>query len=177
MKNNWFTLGVKFVLTLIVIMFVIFMSIIVTLGMTRASSFDNDNDIHCLAEVVYFEARGEEFIGQLAVAVVVMNRVKSDEYPDNVCDVAHQGLYHKNGVPVRYKCSFSYWCVGKKEIITDMDAGLRAVAVTQMVLSGITLESVSDATHYHANYVKPFLSKDAELVDQIGRHKFYSRRR
>ena len=177
MKNNWFTLGAKFMLVFIVIVFVILMSILVTLGMTRASSFDNDNDIHCLAEVVYFEARGEEFIGQLAVAVVVMNRVKSDEYPDNVCDVAHQGLYHKNGVPVRHKCSFSYWCDGKKEIITDMDAWLRAVAVTQMVLSGITLESVSDATHYHANYVNPFWSKDAELLDQIGRHKFYNRRR
>ena len=177
MKSNWFSIGAKCMLAFIIVVFVIFMSIIVTLGVSKASSFDSDNDLHCLAEVVYFEARGEEFIGQLAVAVVVMNRVKNDEYPDNVCDVAHQGLYHKNGVPIRHKCSFSYWCDGKKEIITDIDAWLRAIAVTQMVLSGITLESVSDATHYHANYVKPFWSKDAELVDQIGRHKFYSRRK
>ena len=175
MKSNWFSIGAKCMLAFIIVVFVIFMSIIVTLGVSKASSFDSDNDLHCLAEVVYFEARGEEFIGQLAVAVVVMNRVNNDKYPDNICDVAHQGLYHKNGVPVRHKCSFSYWCDGKKEIITDMDAWLRAIAVTQMVLSGITLESVSDATHYHANYVKPFWSKDAELVDQIGGHKFYSR--
>ena len=131
----------------------------------------------CMALNMYHEAKNQSMLGQLAVGQVVMNRVEDKRFPDNVCDVAHQGLYHKNGVPVRHKCSFSYWCDGKKEIITDMDAWLRAISVTQMVLSGITLESVSDATHYHANYVNPFWSKDAELLDQIGRHKFYNRRK
>ena len=44
----------------------------------------------CLADAVYFEARGEPVRGQEAVAQVVMNRVFSGFYPDNVCGVVYQ---------------------------------------------------------------------------------------
>src|SRR4029434_3675081 len=41
----------------------------------------------CLADAVYFESRGEVKRGQIAVAQVVMNRVFSGFYPNNVCGV------------------------------------------------------------------------------------------
>jgi spore germination cell wall hydrolase CwlJ-like protein len=64
---------------------------------------------NCLAEAVYFEARSEPFIGQIAVAGVVLERVQRPEYPNNVCDVVHQGHY-VGGMPIRNRCAFSYWC-------------------------------------------------------------------
>src|SRR3569623_107391 len=47
-------------------------------------------DMICLAQAVYFESRGEPSEGQLAVAEVVINRAKSDLYPDSYCDVIRQ---------------------------------------------------------------------------------------
>ncbi len=47
----------------------------------------------CLAEAVYFEARGEAVRGQIAVAQVVMNRVFSGKYPDTVCGAVYQNKH------------------------------------------------------------------------------------
>ena len=51
--------------------------------------------VMCLALNVYHEAKNQSLIGQIAVAQVVMNRVKDERYPDNVCDVVYQGQYYK----------------------------------------------------------------------------------
>lgn len=45
---------------------------------------------HCLATTVYREARGENYSGQVAVALVVRNRVLSDKFPDTPCQVMLQ---------------------------------------------------------------------------------------
>ena len=60
----------------------------------------------CLAEAIYFESRGEPFLGQVAVGVVVLRRVASPRFPNNICDVIHEGKYWK-GHPVKNSCSFS----------------------------------------------------------------------
>ena len=44
----------------------------------------------CLAMAIYFEARGEPTVGQIAVAHVIMNRVESDDFPNTVCGVVTQ---------------------------------------------------------------------------------------
>ena len=46
-------------------------------------------DLRCLAENIYFEARGEPLRGQYAVAEVTLNRVASPHFPDTICDVVH----------------------------------------------------------------------------------------
>ena len=48
------------------------------------------NDIILLARVIHGEARGEIYKGMVAVGAVVLNRVESDEFPDNIRDVAVQ---------------------------------------------------------------------------------------
>ena len=45
----------------------------------------------CLATAIYFEARGEPTVGQIAVGQVIMSRVADYRYPDNVCDVVKEG--------------------------------------------------------------------------------------
>lgn len=61
-------------------------------------------ELHCLASAVYREANAEPEAGQLAVAQVVMNRVRSPHYPNSVCGViAQRGQfpwYHKKGMKV-----------------------------------------------------------------------------
>ena len=71
-----------------------------------------DDDEHCLALNIYFEARGEEDIrGKYAVADVVMYRWMHVNYPDDICDVVQDGHYHewKPDLPIRHKCQFSWW--------------------------------------------------------------------
>ena len=64
------------------------------LGLFNAS--ERARQEKCLAEAVYFEARGEAVRGQIAVAQVVMNRVFSGYYPNTVCGVVFQ-----NAPPLR----------------------------------------------------------------------------
>ena len=68
----------------------------------------------CVAMAVYFEARGEPTAGQIAVAHVIQNRIEDPRYPDNACDVVKQG-YYWNGIPIRNKCQFSFYCDGKSD--------------------------------------------------------------
>ncbi len=58
------------------------------------SSSTNSNDLNLLARVVYAEARGEPYEGQVAVAAVTLNRVKSSSFPNTLAGVVYQsGAY------------------------------------------------------------------------------------
>ena len=78
-------------------------------------------EVECLTEAIYFEARGETFVGQLAVANVILERVRDSRFPPTVCEVVHAGRYWE-GNPIRNRCAFSYWCDGKPEIMKDKQA-------------------------------------------------------
>ena len=59
---------------------------------SRSDSRENINpDLELLARVIYAESRGEPFIGQVAVGAVVINRIKSNEFPETVEGVVYQG--------------------------------------------------------------------------------------
>lgn len=77
----------------------------------------------CLAEAIYFEARGESDEGQAAVAQVVMNRVSSGLYPPTICGVVFQNRHRRNA------CQFSFACEGRALRITEADARRRAVRI------------------------------------------------
>ena len=47
------------------------------------------NDLDCLVEAVYYEARSEGVIPKIAVANVILQRVKSKKYPSTICEVVH----------------------------------------------------------------------------------------
>lgn len=57
---------------------------------TSSSSSSSSTDLNLLARVVYGEARGEPYTGQVAVAAVVLNRVKSSSFPNTVAGVVYQ---------------------------------------------------------------------------------------
>jgi|TARA_R100001163_G_scaffold7619_1_gene7937 spore germination cell wall hydrolase CwlJ-like protein len=132
------------------------------------------DELSCLAEAVYFEARSEPFVAQLAVANVILTRVDSHRYPDNICDVVHQSKKWK-GKPIRNKCQFSYWCDGKPETIANVDAYQQSVSAAELALQGAVLSHTGGATHYHAAYVTPYWSVDEDfmVLGQVGSHIFY----
>ena len=147
-------------------------SILIILNNTVVKA--EEKEVACLAEVVYFEARSEGLLSQLGVAVVVLNRANLHDYPSNLCDVVHQSKLWK-GNPIRNKCMFSYWCDGKSERITDHDAYETSLFISKLALNGVTIKYIQDATHYHAQYVKPFWATSPRFkrLVQLGSHIFY----
>ncbi|GJD49209.1 hypothetical protein OPKNFCMD_1939 [Methylobacterium crusticola] len=130
-----------------------------------------EKEQRCLAEAVYFEARGEPEQGQAAVAQVVLNRAKSGLYPANICGVVYQNRHRYMG------CQFSFACEGRSLRITDDASWQAAARVARAVVDGRTyLADVGGATHYHADYVRPRWSRRLKKMDVIGRHIFYQLR-
>ncbi len=125
----------------------------------------------CLAEAIYFEARGESEQGQAAVAQVVLNRVASGLYPTTICGVVYQNRQRRNA------CQFSFACDGRSLRVDEPDAWRTAVRIADEVSTGATYVSdVGGATHYHANYARPRWARSLEKMDVIGRHIFYKLR-
>lgn len=57
---------------------------------TSSSSSSYNSNLNLLARVIYGEARGEPYTGQVAVGAVVMNRVKSSSFPNTISGVVYQ---------------------------------------------------------------------------------------
>ena len=88
--------------------------------------------ITCLAENIYFEARGESFKAKIAVANVTRNRVEDSRWPSTYCEVIQQGPVRESWktkqnndllpservyYPVKHRCQFSWYCDGQADII------------------------------------------------------------
>ena len=121
----------------------------------------------CLAEALYFEARGETVKGQFAVAEVILNRVKSSRFPDTLCGVINQGTGRK------YQCQFTYTCDGHAEVIAEPRAFVRVGKVARAVMDGLAGSLTSGATHYHTTAVSPNWSRVYKRTARIGVHLFY----
>tara|TARA_R110000765_G_scaffold104372_1_gene194149 strand:+ start:258 stop:749 length:492 start_codon:yes stop_codon:yes gene_type:complete len=134
--------------------------------------FNLNEEELCLVQAIYFEARGESFIGQLAVGSVILQRLESKSFPNTICGVVQSGKYWK-GNPVKNKCAFSYWCDGKTEKMYNYNSYDEAVNAANLVLSGASISLLNKATHYHAFYVKPNWSTKMKKVIRIGKHLFY----
>ncbi len=57
---------------------------------TSSSSSDNSSNLNLLAHLIYAEARGEPYTGQVAIGGVVLNRVKSSSFPNTIPGVIYQ---------------------------------------------------------------------------------------
>lgn len=121
----------------------------------------------CMAEAIYFEARGESIEGQYAVAEVILNRVDSANYPDSVCGVVNQGTGR------RYACQFTYTCDGLPDVVTDQRAWHRAGHIASTMLDGAPRSLTAGATHYHAHYVNPHWARVYPQTARYGSHIFY----
>ncbi len=137
-----------------------------------------DRDLNCMAQNVYFEAASESFVGQIAVAQVVMNRVQSEHFPSTPCDVIFEGPRYisskGNILPVKHRCQFSWYCDGKFESINDKKAWDLAVNVAMRVLLKTLPDITEGSLWYHSTSVNPYWAKTKTKVTQIDNHIFYS---
>ena len=108
----------------------------------------------CLATVVYLEARGEDHLGQMAVAEVVMNRVSSEGFPDSVCAVARQ----------KGQFAFNSKLAYKVERSPSLQVAKEAIKQNTNITKG--------ATHFHSGK-KPYWAKVLLPTVKIGKHRFY----
>ena len=136
------------------------------------------SEIECLAKNIYFEAAVESTAGQLAVAQVTLNRVKSKHYPDSVCEVVYEGLKDANGFPKRDRCQFSWYCDGKGDIPKEGRLWNESLDLANYVVERQDdLRDITDgATHYHATYIDaPRWTARKKVTTSIDQHIFYRR--
>lgn len=124
-------------------------------GGTSSGGSSTSSDLNLLARVVYGEARGEEYVGQVAVAAVVLNRVKSSSFPNTIAGVVYQ--------------AGAFDCVADGQINLSPDS--TAMKAAQDALNGW------DPTYGCLFYYNPrtatsawMLSRPVKLV--IGEHNF-----
>ena len=124
---------------------------------------------NCLARAVYFEARSESELGQLAVARVILNRTKDPAYPKTICGVVYQGSNQRNS------CQFSFACDGLPDDVKQPAAWANSKRIAQKAMDGTkSMQIMSTATNYHADYVRPKWAGNMKRLVKIGRHIFYS---
>lgn len=127
----------------------------------------------CLALNIYFEARDQEPLGQIAVAQVVLNRVESEDYPDEPCAVVKEGPTYSWApeVPVRHRCQYSWYCDGLSDDPKNRQAW--GYAVINALVAKYTPDVTGGATHYHAFYVSPAWADHLVPTVTIGDHLFF----
>ena len=129
---------------------------------------------YCLAQNIYYEARGSNLADRAGVANVVMNRTKDRRYPETICEVVRQGRQDANGNMIRNQCQFSWYCDGKSDVPQDIDRWIDAQMLAWEMIENNKYRGLTEgATHYHATYVSPSWARDLQLVGRIGAHIFY----
>ena len=125
--------------------------------------------VDCLAQNMYFESGWEPEAGQIAVAMVTINRQESGNYPRTICGVVKQ--------KIASTCQFSWVCEYKtiNNINRDVYMRVRALAVYVYANREHIKDPSKGALFYHADYVNPGW-RNMVYLTKIGRHKFYNRK-
>ncbi len=123
-------------------------------------------DVACLATNVWFEARGSPFVDKLAVAQVVVNRVRDPAHPDTVCGVVHEPF------------QFSWTVDDRPDEVrirnrAERDAWLDSIVAALTALDGRTPDLAPGATHFHAVGVSPEWAEAFEAIARWGGHRYY----
>jgi spore germination cell wall hydrolase CwlJ-like protein len=121
----------------------------------------------CLAEAVYFEGRNETFEGQIAIAQVVLNRVRSGKWPDTICAVIRQGRGDN--------CQFPAVCKAGERPADSDTSWQRAAWIADDAAAGRAwLSELTDATHYHNASAKPPWRLSMKFIRKVGWRMFYA---
>lgn len=140
----------------------------------------SEEDKYCLQQNIFWEARNQSTLGQVAVAWVTLNRLESNRFPDTICGVVKQGRQNADGSMVRNQCQFSWYCDGKSDRVPNNVIAQRAWEDAGLVAEVVLLDwvrnktsPVSAAVMYHADYVNPYWAASYDQVVQIDSHIFY----
>ena len=149
-----------------------------------------NEELHCMAQNIYWEARNQSRVGMIAVGRVVINRMQDTRFPNDICAVIKEGPVRESWktrqtpdpddavyYPKRDRCQFSWYCDGKKDDIpmADIDYAWRTAQdiAFEIIYNDRWRGVVEGATHYHANYVKPKWRHSLHYVGRVDDHLFY----
>lgn len=134
-------------------------------------------EVYCLGQAIYHEARGEPDSGQWAVASVILNRTQARQYPNTVCGVVFQNAHLPN------RCQFSFACDGRPDDgghgnRIDRESWVKSHLMAQIAyrkfLAGKQHENgLTTAMHFHTTSVSPNWASSYVAVATIGAHIFY----
>ena len=132
-----------------------------------------EEEIVCLAENIYWEARSESTAGKVAVGLVTLNRVKDDRFPDTICGVVKQTKYYPSGRIDLHSCQFSWYCDGKSDKPTE-DCWKDILVLAAILYGWKTKEDITDgALWYHSKKVYPNWAPTYMKTVSIDNHIFY----
>ena len=133
------------------------------------------NELTCLAENIYFEARSETSKGKEAIAWVTLNRLMSPRYPNTICEVVKQANKNSKGQLKRHQCQFSWYCDGLPDKIYNVEAFTEAtiIAYNTINLYKRKNDPTKNADHYHTKYVNPKWSDATKITVKIDSHIFF----
>ena len=147
--------------------------------------FNYKDEVKCLAQNIYFEARDQTTKGQIAVALVTINRVESSRFPNSICKVVYQANKYKSGKLKRNMCQFSWYCDGKSDVPRDRIAWKVSKTIARAMLRrpGVHIKHfgktwdmkdfLNGAKYYHRIDVNPYWNNKMIKVMQIDDHIFW----
>lgn len=122
---------------------------------TEANLASVDDQLRCLATAIYYEARSEPLEGQLAVAQVVRNRVRSGRFRSSLCGVVYQ--------PSQFPFS--------RRAPSNRAQWERSVKVAMIAMADGWREIVPNALYFHAARVSPGWNRTR--IARVGNNIFY----
>jgi spore germination cell wall hydrolase CwlJ-like protein len=137
--------------------------------------FNLDNQYHCLASNIYWEARNQSLLGKIAIAQVTLNRVDNSKYPNTVCGVVTQTRYYPSGRIDLHSCQFSWYCDGNKDepIETWGFSYDESFNLAVNFLEKRPIDVTAGSTHYHNVKIEPYWTASLQEVVEIEEHIFY----
>lgn len=126
-----------------------------------------EEDLRCLSDNIVLEAGIESIEGKLAVAQVVMNRVRDKRFGNDVCSVVYANKQFSWTIDTP-KNRHNYQHMNKKQY-------QEAYEISKKVLiEKFEVPSLRGALFYHADYVTPRWASEKKKIIKIGRHIFYA---
>ncbi len=144
------------IIVALVFMVVLLLSILTLKNVKAEISYDDD--MQCLTEALYYEARGEPTAGIIAVKKVILNRVKDNRWPSSICSVVHQPN------------QFSYTLTSLATVDNKVYSRMNHIAR----LKHPDNSNFYEATHYvNRSISNPIWLKNLTFIVTIGNHSFY----
>jgi spore germination cell wall hydrolase CwlJ-like protein len=153
--------------------FIFLLSFVFCTNSTASVNFEEESTF-CLSLALYFEARGEGYVGMRAVGHTIINRASNRN--KTICET----IFEQSGNDNYYQCAFSFYCDGKPEIINDEESWNRGYKIAYGLLDGdYPFSSVNNADHYLVCKIKDrvYWTKRMKFVGQVGNHCFYDSKR
>lgn len=130
-------------------------------ALESGNTFYNSDSLYWLSRIIHAEASGESLLGKVAVGTVVLNRVKSPDYPSTIYGVIFD---KKNGVQFTPAANGAINCTPSAESITAAKLCLDGASISDKVLFFIN-EALAQSS---------WVSDNRTFVITVGNHKFYA---